>query len=230
MNIIKHFTVYTCTGCGETLSHEGALCESCLLQFKSETERLCLVCGKPHHHCSCSADCRLFAHSLHIAPYQDDGVTRKLVLGCKKIKNAALLDFIAHTVEQEIKDKLSLSPHTLLINVPRSGHAKRNYGFDQTEQTVKRMAADLNINYIPALRHKGRTLQKTLNQEQRAANAKESFQIRSPCIEAIHGKQIILYDDLIASGATACACASLLYEAGAVCVDFVSFAKREYKK
>ncbi|MCI8589600.1 MAG: ComF family protein [Clostridiales bacterium] len=229
MNLIKHFTVYTCTGCGEVLGYESTLCERCLHQFKNETMLPCSACGQPHKRCSCSADNQLFTHAFHIAPYRDNGITRKLVLGSKKVKNAVLFDFIARTITEEMKNRFSLNPQTILVNVPRSGHAKRNYGFDQTEQIAKRIAASLYIDFVPALRHKGRTLQKTLNQEQRAMNAKEAFQIRTKYIDTICGKHIILYDDLVASGATALACARLLYGAGAASVDFASFAKREYK-
>ena len=114
MNLIKHFTVFTCTGCGEILGYEGALCERCLGQFKLETKRPCPKCNMPHNQCACSPDSQLFKHALHIAPYRDHGITRKLILGCKKIKNAALFDFIAHIMADKIKSQYSLDSGTIL--------------------------------------------------------------------------------------------------------------------
>ena len=55
---------------------------------------------------------------------------------------------------------------------------------------------------------------------QRAANVRGAFRIDEPT--AVAGRDILLVDDLVTTGATAGACASTLFAAGAASVTVIS--------
>lgn len=226
MKLLDHFTVYSCIGCGSVLKGRNVLCDECRIKLKAETALRCPDCKAPHHACTCAPEGGLFAHAIHLAPYLEYGVARNIVLGCKKIKNKALFDLVADFMAHEMVNRLPIEEQTLLIGVPRSAHSKRNYGFDQTEQVLTRIAARLQLNDVPALRHKGRKMQKSLGMAERVENANDAFSLLPKYQDFIAGRPVILYDDLVASGATVCACARLLKAAGAQQIELASFARR----
>ncbi len=64
-----------------------------------------------------------------------------------------------------------------------------------------------------------------LSRAGRAANVQGAFRVGPGSEAAVHGKRLVLVDDVLTSGATIDACARALLRAGAVCVDVLVFAR-----
>lgn len=222
------FFVYKCIKCRRVLDRPGALCDDCLIALKKETKIPCSKCGVPHSLCRCRIqrdNSGIVESCAHIAPYLPSGVTHKLVIASKTQRNFALFDFLALALADRVKNAFH-SPD-VIINIPRSFIRRRKFGFDQTQEVAKRISDILGIAYLPALKRKGFLMQKSLDFIRRQKNAERAFCLDEEYAASLAGKRVILYDDLVTSGASARACVKLLKEAGVSCIFFLSFAKTE---
>lgn len=220
--------VYKCVKCHKVLDAYGALCDECLLKLKKETMLPCTKCGVQHNSCACriQRDKSGIVHSCaHVAPYLKSGVTHKLICTAKAVKNDALFDYMALALAD--RARRAFMNADIIVNVPRSFVRRRKYGFDQTKEVAKRLAALLGIEYVCALKHRGVRSQKKLGLFMREKNASSAFSINKKYLDILKNKRVILYDDLTTSGATARACVKILQEAGVLCVYFLSFAKTD---
>lgn len=222
------FFVYKCVKCRKALENPGALCDDCLIALKKETRLPCSKCGLPHSLCRCKIqrdNSKIVEACAHISPYLRSGVTHKLIIASKSQRNFALFDFLALALADRAKNAFN-SPD-IIINIPRSFIRRRKFGFDQTHEVAKRISNILDIEYIPAIKHRGFKVQKHLNFSGRQKNAAKSFTLNEKYTDMLMGKRVILYDDLTTSGSSARACVKLLKEAGVSCVFFLTFAKTE---
>jgi ComF family protein len=77
-----------------------------------------------------------------------------------------------------------------------------------------------------ALRRTRSTAQQVgLTASERATNVQGAFQVPQPGRPEVHGRRLILIDDVLTSGATSDACARALLRAGAAQVDVLVFAR-----
>jgi len=109
--------------------------------------------------------------------------------------------------------------------VPRS---KKNYidiGHDQSYELCKRISKITNIEYSSCLINNGKKEQKTLTHKQRLQNAKSTFSFDRNKREDVKGKNVILIDDLVTTGATVTRCAVLLKRNYAQSVSVISIGK-----
>jgi predicted amidophosphoribosyltransferase len=74
-------------------------------------------------------------------------------------------------------------------------------------------------------RRRATTQQIGLSRSARAVNVQGAFTVTEEGKAAIHGKHIVLVDDVLTSGATVDACARALLRAGAGNVDVLVFAR-----
>jgi ComF family protein len=137
------------------------------------------------------------------------------------------MSYMASLVAAEVERRLSPEPDTVLVPIPRSPMAILENGFDQSVMVGEAVAGRLSISFSPAIKHRGKKKQKLLGYQDRLRNAKEAFLLDEKYADSIRGKRVILYDDIITTGASAAACVALLLKNGAVGVDFVSFARTE---
>ncbi|MBQ6892731.1 MAG: ComF family protein, partial [Clostridia bacterium] len=113
---------------------------------------------------------------------------------------------------------------------PRLPNAVKKYGYDQGKLLAENYAKIGGYKFKTLFRRKmipRQTQQKLLNYRQRAANVKGAFAICD--VEQIYGRNVILIDDVVTSGATLGECISLLYENGAKTVICRSIA-HTYRK
>ena len=226
-DIFDFFSVYKCISCGKILDSASALCPECRERYIRETKSSCPVCSCPQTECSCLAHGKKnsFRRVMHVSAYKKGNVTGCIVRGCKRVLDGKLLDFVADEVSRTIERRLCPTADTLIVPIPRSRGAVREYGFDQAEEVARRTARKLGINYFPAVLNRGKRPQKELGYRERLKNASEEFYL-SPKV-LTEGKHFIIYDDVCTSGASAEACRRLLDGAGAAAVDFASFARTE---
>ena len=140
--------------------------------------------------------------------------------------NSKIIAF-AFALAAEIERKLTPDSSAVLVPMPRSRQALLDNGFDQGKTIGRRIASALGIEYAEAIKHRGSKKQKLLGYRDRLRNTKDAFTLDEKHTETVRGKRVILYDDIITTGASAAVCVKLMREAGATGVDFVSFARTE---
>ena len=103
-------------------------------------------------------------------------------------------------------------------------------GYDQVELLAKAVSAEIPMPMYTTLK-KTRNVrpQSTLITEaERKANIMGAYRVIDPAL--IHGKNILLLDDVLTTGATATECAKTLLFAGAKNVYFASIAAAAHNK
>ena len=117
-------------------------------------------------------------------------------------------------VAQCVRDHLAQSPDAVTW-APLSRKRRRKRGFDQGELLARAVARELELPVAGVLvKALDTPPQSGLNgAEQRRANALGAYQLRQGC--GLHGRRVLLVDDVVTSGATLGECARLLLQAGA---------------
>lgn len=210
------FAVRKCAVCGKILVDEenGAFCASCEKKYAALKEEKCPDCGQTPAYCRCFAHGRKSDFKcLHLFFYDSD-FSRRVIYSLKNSGKKRLAASLARELARLIfisKGSDDISSFAVTY-VPRSGKNIRRYGFDQAKMMAKEISRELNIPLVCTLKRLGKSAQKKANAEKRAENAAKSYALVS---SDIAGKNFIIVDDVVTSGSTLSACASLLFSAGA---------------
>ncbi|GHU93063.1 amidophosphoribosyltransferase [Spirochaetia bacterium] len=223
-----------CALCGDALlGREEAwygLCQDCRESLDGPGEHgsperpleRCSVCGRPliseKDTClSCrNNEGRSCDRITVVYPYT--GRYRKLLGAYKFGKNPALGHFLEEKLREALccltaqgttVDSSSPAADTVLCPVPPRSGKLRKTGWDQVEYLAKLLEQD-KLPVFRCLKRLPSRSQKTLGREQRLTNLKGRF----ITVKKIP-KAVILFDDVITTGATLEACAAALKDAGA---------------
>lgn len=117
----------------------------------------------------------------------------------------------------------SRMPDTV-IPVPMHRAHERKRGYNQSALLARQIAENLNLSYSDRLLYKIKRTKKQhdISHRDRKSNLEGAFFAPDPA--ALHGRRILLVDDICTSGNTFYQCARTLKEAGAaeaVCVSFL---------
>ena len=223
----RFFIIHKCGGCREILDHEDfseALCPECRLKWRVAKTESCPVCAQSAVECTCmpktlaktGALCLRKLNFYHA--YRDKEPQNRLIYFLKKNPNKRMADFVARELSVQIREELSAlgadSEDAVVVNIPRGHRSRRIYGFDQSAFICKRLAELSGIEYTAAiLRRRGGKEQKQLDRSKRMENTESRFTVGMP--DGIKEKYVILFDDVVTTGASMSACASALRKAGA---------------
>lgn len=118
----------------------------------------------------------------------------------------------------------------LLTWVPISRRRKFRRGYDQVELIANAAARELNCELVPTLRKIRHTKpQSTMGDAaHRRANVLGAYTVIDP--DVVRGKQILILDDIVTTGATASECARVLLTAGAKEVKLATLAVANNKQ
>jgi len=115
-------------------------------------------------------------------------------------------------------------PFDAVVPVPLYWRKKWSRGFNQSELLARHVARRRGIPVLHALRRKRNTAtQAGLANAGRRRNVAGAFTERAA--GAIRGKRILLIDDVMTTGATANACATVLKRCGAKSVSLLTLAR-----
>jgi ComF family protein len=113
-----------------------------------------------------------------------------------------------------------------LVPVPASPDRVRDRGYDQAALLAGEAARRLRLPMLPAVeRTRATTAQFDLDRAGRATNLGGAFRVRGANVPAVQGRWIVLVDDVVTTGATLAACATVLLEAGAGAVSAIAVAR-----
>lgn len=230
----------TCFGCDKIIPlsrelytgknhHRLALCEKCLKKFDEERFSLCPRCDKAHLQCHCRPVDMPgnLSGCIHISRYTEwSSVTDGIILAAKSSNYKYLYELISDNVAKAIRSRVPDYRNAVLTSIPRSKTKVKKTGVDQARLAAKMAAKKLGIDYVDTLTRVSSAEQKGLSAKARLENAYSAYRINKRAVPRVAGKSMILYDDVLTSGATMSAGSDLLYEMGASKVFALAFAMR----
>ncbi len=220
-----------CVSCGTLITHHNLLCPACWKSLHLITPPVCNRLGiplpgyegeAPHISMQALASPPVFSRARAAAHYS--GIVRRLIVRFKfEDKHEPLPLFIK--LMREAGREL-LSDADLLVPVPLHRLRLLQRRFNQSALLAKGLSRASGIRAAAvALKRVWRTsAQVGLSQEARQENVARAFGVSRNYLRAVHGKKVLLIDDVITTGATANACASALLDAGANRVDVLAIA------
>lgn len=204
---------HKCFLCGEVLSSDAWLCETC--ELPNTGDELCPRCAKTPEDCLCGRAELYFDRAL--APlYYSEAVS----YGIHRFKydgRQYYADFLGSLMADKIRQSGGALPNIVTF-VPMSSQKKRWRGFCQSELLARIVAKELSLPLLDGcIRHtdKGGVQMAQKGFEQRRKNAKISFQSGHKLLQ---DKHILLIDDVLTTGSTLARCSQLLKEQGALSV------------
>lgn len=112
----------------------------------------------------------------------------------------------------------------LVVHVPTATKRIRDRGFDHAGILANELARNLGLESANVLGRIGQSRQVGARRVQRLQQLKDNYYVRLP--SRVKGKNILLIDDVITTGATLETCAGVLRAAGAKHVSAVVFARK----
>ncbi len=226
--IKRLFVVHKCAACRRILSaqeYERALCERCELYYRIALTEGCSKCFRSAIECRCQPKllersgsrtlCKLFFY--HAGKEREP--QNRLVYFFKHNKGKRALDFIARELWAEVRaecEKLLIDENELIFtNVPRGKKALHEYGFDQSAEICKAMSRVSGVPYAPLIKRRyGGREQKKLSAAERRKNLKDRMKPHKKYAQLAEGRYVMLFDDIVTTGASMSACLPSLRKMG----------------
>lgn len=151
------------------------------------------------------------------------GAARKVLLGFKHGDRQHLVRVMAPQLVRAGGDWLG--PSAVLVPVPLHRWRLWKRGFNQAALLAcaagRRSRTPVVVDAL--IRVRATTISKGLGRRRRAANVRGAFRVNRP--EQVRGRDIVLVDDVLTTGATAEACTRMLLRAGATNVRVLTWAR-----
>lgn len=198
-----------CEGCWKSLAILPApFCPYCKSLFEEEeslVEHGCMYLSKPK-------DRRILAVTS-LGTFDD--YYQKLVHRFKYDKKIPLGKRLAARLGQTVACCIDFTSCDLVIPVPLHRARHRERGFNQSEILAEGISEETKIPLAKDIlkRRKNTKDQTYLNARQRTENVRDAFAVTKP--GRVDGKNVILVDDVMTTGATLNECARMLQKAGA---------------
>ena len=213
-------SVPKCIYCSEILEYgDKGLCKSCLEQFEKELTRDCSRCAKLLNFCTCSNFflekqgikklVKIYRYSMKEEPTRGN----MLIYSLKRSHRSDVIEFLGDRLCTVIRQSVDLSSNPIIASVPRRKESIRKYGYDHAKLLAERVAKQLGLDYTSILISESKKAQKELSKEERFHNAK--VKVKNKKIKDIKGREVILIDDIVTTGASMAASGKALKRLGA---------------
>lgn len=212
----------SCIVCNASIK-SGYLCDRCKASLEIINGKRCRICGKPLKEGEICSDCLKTPHYFkqNVSPFEYEGIVKELIAKFKYFNERHLASFFADYMADAVKNM----GWNIEVIVPVPLHRIRldERGYNQSELLARELSYRLNIFMSKALRRvKNTTTQTALHREERMENVKGAFKVTYK--DTIEGKNVLLVDDVLTTGATLDECAKALKENGAKEVYVVTIA------
>ena len=220
-----------CFGCSAHVETQGGLCAQCWSGLKFITDPMCTACGFPFPH-EMPAGVLCAGCSKHLPNYQkaraalgyDDG-SRRLVLAFKHGDKSQGLKTMGKWLHRAGEDLVTEAD--VIMPVPLHPIRLRRRKFNQAALLARalHMETGVPVDLFSLKRVKNTPTQGGLSRHKRAMNVVGAFRVPSAQKEAVRGKQILIIDDVLTTGATVDNCTRALNKAGAKGVYVLTLAR-----
>lgn len=221
----------SCEGCGGSVDQPGYICWNCLCSMEKIHRPYCELCGDPvdgrldvEYMCSwCSKAHRGFDQARSLFRYRGPAV--KLVQCLKYGNGMYLADGMAELMAAVIDSLWGGVRFDVVAGVPMHSRKERSRSYNQAALVATALSRRTGIEaFNRVLKRTGdKGSQTVLKAAQRARNVKGSFEVADKAW--ICGRNVLLVDDVMTTGATAGEVGSVLKEAGAASVRVLTFAR-----
>jgi ComF family protein len=219
-----------CAACREPVAGEG-VCPACWAKLAFIAPPWCERLGIPFVYdpgpgvlsMEAIADPPAYARARAAVRY--DEVAKTLVHGLKYQDRADLVPVMGRWMARAGSDLLAEAD--LIVPVPlhwRRGWSRRYNQSGALARAVSRHGAR-PVAFDVLRRVKPTAQQVGLSRAERARNVQGAFAVLPAQRPRVHGRRVLLIDDVLTSGATVDACARTLLRAGAGAVDVLVFAR-----
>jgi ComF family protein len=220
-----------CAACRAPLADAGGLCPACWTRTSFIAPPYCERLGIPFVNdpgpgvlsMEAIADPPVYGRARAVARYDD--VARDLV---HRLKYGDRLDLVAPMGRwMACAGRELLDDADALVPVPLHWRRLWRRRFNQAAALAKAAASARGIPVLTTvlMRKRPTAQQVGLSRSARTVNVEGAFTVTEAGKAAISGKQLVLVDDVLTSGATVEACARALLRAGARHVDVLVFAR-----
>jgi ComF family protein len=222
-----------CAACEQPVTRHGLVCARCFQGLNFITDPCCARCGVPFEaeatagRCgicpACEAEPPAFRQAR--AAFRYDAGVRRLLLAFKHGDQPSLADVFAPHLVRAGSVMLRATP--LLVPVPLHRRRLFRRRYNQAALLAQAVGALTGAPVLPdGLRRRRATpsLDDRGPAERRAIMA-GAVEVRPRRAAALAGREVILIDDVMTSGATASACTEVLLRAGARSVDVLVVAR-----
>ncbi|MBT8380423.1 MAG: ComF family protein [Ignavibacteria bacterium] len=209
--ILDFFLPRYCAGCSKKLSFgEPLICSTCFDDIPpADPDRIEIEFERKFERSNFVQD------FLSAYVYESDGTLHNIIHSLKYNKKFRLGILLGNKLAETVKGINNKWRIDLILAIPLHHLKKAERGFNQSDFIVKGMANSLKIPYSNKVLKRIRFTesQTKLNLSERAQNVSGAFQVRQK--KKINGRNILLVDDVITTGATINECAKVLIENGA---------------
>ncbi len=210
-----------CPGCKTRLDKnaEFVLCDKCKREYDNIKMRNCSICSKTLDKCSCSNK-YMDSHYIHKVIkvfryiHRDPLPSNNLIYSLKRDNRRDVLSFLTAELSNAILNTIPEKDihDYVFTNVPRRRKSFVKYGIDHSALLAKSIAKQFSAEYYQPLISKSRKAQKKTEGYERIKNAQFKYKRNT---KSLKGKNVIIIDDIITTGASVGACAMLIHGLGA---------------
>jgi ComF family protein len=222
-----------CLVCRKAVAQQGALCADCWREISFIERPFCERLGTPFERDldqpglispEAAANPPVFRRARAVARYDSDKA-RALAHRLKYYDRLELAEpmgrWMARAGADIIGDADALAP----VPLHRLRLAARRFNQSAALAQVVSRQTGVPVETMALMRVKATTPQVGLSRAQRAANLSGAFRVDPERAAWLAGRNVVLVDDVLTTGATANAAARALLKAGAAQVDLLVFAR-----
>lgn len=223
MHLLEKFIAlaapFECLGCGQ---EDWLLCPACRESAILLLPPRCFRCGRATLNSRVCASCRSGSKLRYVwVATEYNGLAKELLHHFKFLRAQNSAPDLAKIMYSALPQ---LKPTTIICPIPTASSRVRTRGYDQAECLAKEIARLSGNRFVRLLERIGQSRQVGSNRSDRLQQLNNAFL----CLRAefIYYSDILLIDDIITTGATMEAAATVLRRAGARHVDALAFAKK----
>jgi len=234
-NSLKELFPGRCLSCGNGEEEGRILCQPCLGSVAVPPPNLCANCARPlgftyeidtggEYFCG---ECRLDPPPYDSAIYGlgYEGPVRELVHTFKFGNSPYLAQYLVELGGERLVPWLAGKKGAIMVPVPLHWIRLYNRGYNHAHLLSKKLAKNCGLYMGESflVRTRYTKMQYGLNAQQRKDNVRAAFSAPHP--GAIKGRDIVLFDDIITTGATARECCKALWKAKPNSVSLAALCK-----
>ncbi|MCU0829130.1 MAG: ComF family protein [Tabrizicola sp.] len=221
-----------CISCGEPVTSDFGLCADCWLETPFIAGLVCDRCGTPLPGTDpgelavcddCMTIARPWGQGRAALMYRDNA--RSLILAFKHGDRMDLARPAAVWLKKSAQPMLR--PGLLAVPVPLHWLRLVKRRYNQAALLSKALAGLAGLDHCPDALIRCRTTgtQEGRTRDDRFRNLADAFRVPKPREAVVRGRDVLLIDDVMTSGATFAAATEALFQAGARSVDVLCLAR-----